>query len=49
VHTLYRVKPEKKIEVVSAWVSNETAQVHVAKPNLILTFEDGKLIKAEVL
>jgi len=49
VDTVYRIKPEKIIQTVSAWVSNETAQVHVANPNLILTFEDGKLIKAEVL
>lgn len=46
---VYRIKPEKKVDVVSAWVSRDTAHLHVAHPNLRLTFEDGKLIKAEVL
>lgn len=49
VTSVYRIKPEKKIEEIGYWVSSAKGVVLSANPNLTLTFEDGKLIKADVL
>lgn len=47
--TTYRIKPEKKVVTKRIFTSVDTGYTEGTKPNLELTFEDGKLIKAEVL
>lgn len=46
---VYRIKPEKKVDVVNFYASRDGCEIYPYVPNLELTFEDGKLIKAEVL
>lgn len=47
--TVYRIKPEKKVVTKRIFTSVDAGYTEGTKPNLELTFEDGKLIKAEVL
>lgn len=47
--TTYRIKPEKKVSTAQIWADDGGIFFTHENPNLILTFEDGNLIKAEVL